>query len=243
VVDPTGPIRNAPAGHHISWVVQLLPDLDARAVARRMVPERGAYAAENDTARAVVLGVLLCPSDPGPYRATPATPPPAGIAEPALTSYVGVHNDVEAPIDANNNGVFFRNSHVRYEDIEDGMSTTLFFGEAARSGAELGWASGTRATLRNAGWGLNWAPGIAGLGPPAIAPVPGDPAFPAPPGGPPATKPPADPVGGFGSRHPGGANFGFGDGSVRFLRSAIKPAILQSLANRADGALIGTDQF
>jgi prepilin-type processing-associated H-X9-DG protein len=45
-------------------------------------------------------------------------------------------------------------------------------------------------------------------------------------------------VGEFGSRHPGGGNFVFGDGSVRFLSEKIRAPIYRSLGNRADGNLI-----
>ena len=38
-------------------------------------------------------------------------------------------HDVEAPIDTTNNGSFFLNSAVRYEDITDGTSKTIFLGE------------------------------------------------------------------------------------------------------------------
>ena len=44
-------------------------------------------------------------------------------------------------------------------------------------------------------------------------------------------------VGGFGSYHPGGANFAFGDGSVRFLSESTPPEMLQQLGHRADGKL------
>ena len=37
-----------------------------------------------------------------------------------MTNYVGCHNDAEAPIDVKNNGVFFLNRAMRYEDIPDG---------------------------------------------------------------------------------------------------------------------------
>ena len=50
-------------------------------------------------------------------------------------------------------------------------------------------------------------------------------------------------VGGYSSRHPGGANFAFGDGSVRFLKNSISPGVLKLLANRADGEIISADKF
>jgi prepilin-type processing-associated H-X9-DG protein len=39
----------------------------------------------------------------------------------------------------------------------------------------------------------------------------------------------------FGSRHDGGAFFGFCDGSVRFLRDSADPLKVQALAGRNDG--------
>jgi hypothetical protein len=45
-------------------------------------------------------------------------------------------------------------------------------------------------------------------------------------------------VGGFGGPHSIGVYFAFGDGSVRFVRTNIAPAIRLRMANRADGDLI-----
>jgi len=50
-------------------------------------------------------------------------------------------------------------------------------------------------------------------------------------------------VGGFSSRHPGGANFLFGDGSVRFVSQKIRTSVYRSLGNRADGNLISGDEY
>ena len=50
-------------------------------------------------------------------------------------------------------------------------------------------------------------------------------------------------VGGFGSRHGSGANFLFCDGSVRFLKKSIDPQVFRHLGHRADGEIIGGDQY
>lgn len=45
----------------------------------------------------------------------------------------------------------------------------------------------------------------------------------------------------FGSFHPGGAHFGFVDGSVQFLADLLDPVVLAELASRAGGELSGTN--
>ena len=45
------------------------------------------------------------------------------------TSYAACHHDVEAPIDADNHGVFYLNSRTRYDDITDGPAFTILVGE------------------------------------------------------------------------------------------------------------------
>jgi prepilin-type N-terminal cleavage/methylation domain-containing protein len=209
-VNPTGPIAHAPQGYHVSWIVQILPHLDQRNAYNHFDFTFGVYAPQNSRVRAHRLPVLICSSDPsGGFSQTQEH-----------SSYAGCHHDSEAPIDVDNNGVLFLNSSVRFEEITDGSSTTIFIGERLLESTDLGWVSGTRATLRNTGSPIN------GAGPlPALLPVPGGPA--------------ALSVGGFSSRHEGGAHFGLGDGSVRFLSENISLATFAALANRADGELIG----
>jgi len=246
VVNPTGPIVDAPSGYHFNWISQLLPYLDARPVYRKFDFNTGVYAPQNGTARSIMLNVLMCPSGSLPFRMAPIGPNPSIGGNPALTSYAACYNDIEAPIDLKNTGVFFLNSRVRYEDIDDGSSNTIFFGEKLAEDTELGWASGTRSTLRNMGWMVNrkfkttrLPSGAAttevddSIGPMTTVGVGGQ-----------AGEAPKTPlVGGFSSRHPGGANFGFGDGSVRFIKSTASAKILQLLGNRADGELLSADQF
>jgi prepilin-type processing-associated H-X9-DG protein len=45
-------------------------------------------------------------------------------------------------------------------------------------------------------------------------------------------------VGAFGSEHPGGAQFAFGDGHIEFIGSSIALPVYQLLGNRADGKLL-----
>jgi prepilin-type N-terminal cleavage/methylation domain-containing protein/prepilin-type processing-associated H-X9-DG protein len=45
------------------------------------------------------------------------------------------------------------------------------------------------------------------------------------------------------SAHPGGANFLMGDGSVKFIKSTIAPAIYSALGTRAGGEVVSADQF
>jgi len=181
----------------------------------------------------------------------------SGIPDAAPTSYAACHHDVEAPIDTGNKGVFYLNSHVRSDEIEDGLSHTLFVGDKRARGDELGWASGTRATLRNTGTPINrtildpadLTPFQISLSPnpnfpdPNVPQMPADPALAANPDQKPATVAQPITVGGYGSQHSDGANFLLGDGAVRFLRTSINTRVYQLLANRNDGVALGDDQF
>ena len=196
----------------------------------------GLYETQNLTTRTNLVRGFLCPSDPGVNRA------PSGAA---LTNYTGSHNDTEAPINSKNNGVLFLNSTIRFEDISDGTSQTIFVGEKLNDGLGEGWASGTRASLRNMGSPVN-----AFKTPTAVAtPTPAVPGGDDGEGGGAAQGAAANAsdtltfVGSYSSRHPGGANFTFGDGSVRFLKNSASPKIFLWLANRADGEIISSDTF
>jgi prepilin-type N-terminal cleavage/methylation domain-containing protein/prepilin-type processing-associated H-X9-DG protein len=236
-VNPTGPIQSATNGYHASWTLQMLPFLEQSAVAKKFNDLVSVYAPENTSARKIVINSLLCPSDSGPHSRSSD-----GVA---LNSYAACHHDVEAPIDANNKGTFFLNSHIRGEDVADGTSNTIYFGEKLRDASELGWASGTRATLRNTGTPINQTRvGVIGFLANEEETAPGDDASSNPNAGAGTGAGSAlNLVGGFGSPHPGGSNFSFGDGSVRFLKNSINPKVYRYLGNRADGEMISGDQF
>ena len=246
-VNDKGPIVATRQGYHYSWIVQILPYIEQKNLQKKFDFNVGLYDPKHESARSFVLNSFLCPSDAGSFAGNGGGS--AGVIV-AQSSYMGIHHDVEAPIDVTNNGVLFLNSAIRYEDIEDGGSNTLFVGESKHQKADLGWASGTRATLRNGGWGINQDPakfmlvGTSTKSMLADAQADGAPPIAPPTGGTdPKIKPPVEPVGGFSSPHPGGANFSFGDGSVKFLKNTIATDVFAKLCNRHDGDVVSGNSY
>jgi prepilin-type N-terminal cleavage/methylation domain-containing protein len=210
VVNPEGPIRNEPVGYHHNWLEPLLPYLDEGTAYEHIDFSAGVYDEKNAAVRKLRMVNFICPSEV--EQSLPAS------------NYAGCHHDIEAPIDADNRGVLFLNSRIAEGDVSDGASHTIFLGEKIFDPGDLGWMSGTRATLRNTGLAIGSSlPGamLAGTGDdPAKA----------------AEKSPVYVVG-FASYHPGVAVFGFGDGSVLVVSDEIDKKLLRQLANRADGEL------
>jgi prepilin-type N-terminal cleavage/methylation domain-containing protein len=224
-INEAGPIRSEPIGNHASWIVQILPHIDQVNAYQQYDSSVGVYDPKNAKVRALTISVLICPSSGAP----PATTAAGAIV--GQTTYAGCYHDSEVPIDVDNNGVLFLNSRIRFEDVKDGLSNTIFIGEKFADATSLGWMSGTRATLRNASSiNLNRPTRFGGPPPIPVPPVGDEPG---------QAQNPLLQVGGFGSYHTGGCHFAIGDGSVRFISENIAPAILMQLGNRADGQLMG----
>jgi prepilin-type N-terminal cleavage/methylation domain-containing protein/prepilin-type processing-associated H-X9-DG protein len=120
-----------------------------------------------------------------------------------------------------NDGVFMYGREMSIREIEDGMSNTLFVGETVMGNSPVQpniWTNGNRATscLRNTSAPVNWPIGLdAGRG----LLVPGS-------------------NGGFASRHPGGANFAFGDVHVIYVQEDIDATVYKQLSTRANGDVV-----
>lgn len=215
-VNPTGPIENVADGYHMSWIVQILPYFEQQNVFRHFDFTESVYAETNLPPRSQVIAMVVCPSsrfnDP----------------EIEISNYAGCHHHTSEPIASDNSGLLFLNSSIAYEDIDDGSSNTILIGEMIPDEDSLGWASGTRSSLRNAGTPINNNDTNAfrfrrELPPEEEAPDVHDVLF----------------VGGFGSFHEGGINAALADGSVRFISENISAETFAALANRSDGEMLG----
>ncbi|MBI1310185.1 DUF1559 domain-containing protein [bacterium] len=212
-VNATGPIQSTPEGYHMSWIVQILPNIEQQALYKAIDFNLGAYD-QAANVRQARLSSFQCPSDPEWVRG----------GDTSYSNYAACHHDQESPIDVDNNGVFFLNSEIRFKDILDGASNTIFIGEKRGVEPGLGWLSGTRATLRNTGAGPNKSPAstTATRSSQTTGPLFENTAT----------------VGGFGSWHIGGSQFVLGDGSVRFISENIDIETFQHLGNRRDEKIL-----
>lgn len=190
-------ISSLPEGYHQNWISSLLPYLDRKALHDAIDFDVGVYAAINEPVRDTDLPFLRCPASVGEQVAN-------------TTSYAGMHSSVSEPIGVNDNGLLMLNRWIVPGDVPDGIGYTILLGEKLSPREyDLGWMSGTRSSLRNAGTRINE---------PVSLDVYHDPAF----------------VGGLGSLHAGGASAGMADGSVKFLQDSIDMEVFRSMVNRED---------
>jgi prepilin-type N-terminal cleavage/methylation domain-containing protein len=203
-----GVVGTPPTGYHVSWLVQILPQVDRQIVYKRFDFTKGVYVEPNLAMSKVAISTYQCPSDPWGYD---------GDDKGRPSSYAGVYSHERAAIDVGTTGVFTLNSSTRSEAIEDGLSLTLFVAEKRNARTDLAWSSGTLATLR-AATGMNKLPPDRFIREVEV------------PGG-----EPVEPNDGFSSYHVGGGHFLMGDGAVRFMSQNLDPRVLSSLAHKSDG--------
>ncbi|QEH37022.1 hypothetical protein OJF2_56070 [Aquisphaera giovannonii] len=238
------PVASTPDGYWLGWIPSILPKMEQSRIFDSFNFDVGTGDAANSTVAFTQIKTLICPTGERTGRGMslgwmgPQGGPSPSVSTPGPSYYAACHHDVEAAIDEDNRGVMFLNSRVRLDDILDGLSSTLLVGEL-QTPSPLGWASGTRASLRNTGHPLNafdgqpigralpeGQQGASDLSATSVEAAITEgrlrvsPQF----------------VGGFSSAHLGdGANFAFADGSVRFLRRTIERSVYERLGSRSDG--------
>jgi prepilin-type N-terminal cleavage/methylation domain-containing protein/prepilin-type processing-associated H-X9-DG protein len=221
------------------WAAYLLPYVEQDNLYRQI---DFTQPVQNSPAGQAVVKAYLCPSDVTPAAAF-AVPDAFGVpvAQAAPCSYAAcVGGDESGTTDPAGLGVFYRNSRTRFTDITDGTSNTILVGERAWANANGVWAGAVPNGVCRRG-PTNPNPGSAAAALPAAALVLAHSHFNN------ATSDTDSGLDDFSSRHPGGSNFLFADGSVRFVRSIPADAltgytpdglIFQAMGTRANGEVV-----
>ncbi len=238
------------------WAARSLNQMEQAPVFNSINFVLGVEFPANQTARLTTISSFFCRPTPGDStrsplwtRRRPARRRETPICDVASSNYVGsvgsgdpsslypyiIDDDDGPPGRDNGNGIFFRNATVTIAQITDGTSQTFLAGERIRtfSGdldrhrhqrerplialqAEAGLDPRGRRCMVLSHTGEGHGPNSpSGL-------AHGDQ---------------------YSALHPGGANFAFCDGSVRFIKEQVGFTIFQSLATRQGGEVLSADQF
>jgi prepilin-type processing-associated H-X9-DG protein len=216
---------------------------------------------ENSTVVRSTINTLLCPSGQHP-EAFDGDPQPPSVWTPtiaAVTHYsptIGVDARLAAAglVGSAGTGMLPKNLQPRLADVTDGLSLTIAFAESAgrpfvyrKGGRVLGDPLTYR--VNGGGWSRPASDfsidGSSLDGSVIPGPCPmnctngedvGSVSFPYPYYG-------SEGTGEVFAFHPGGANFLFGDGSVKFLKETIGIRTFASLITRAGGEVVSSDSY
>jgi prepilin-type N-terminal cleavage/methylation domain-containing protein/prepilin-type processing-associated H-X9-DG protein len=227
--DPTSD-ASADVGPGWGWAAYLLPYIEQDGLQLQI---DFSQTVGSSPASQTPIPLYLCPSD----AASPTFQVYNTSTVVAFANYVACNGTAEtSEHPGDNDGVFLRNSRTRYEDLVNGSSHTIFIGERCSTHALSTWTGAVPGGM---------APALMAPGPP-----PNDPYNQAETAQtlvlahgnrthvPSADQPLWD-ADTFYSRHIGGANFLFGDGSVHFLSSSINGIAYENLCNKSSGGPFG----
>ncbi|MCA9247113.1 MAG: DUF1559 domain-containing protein [Planctomycetales bacterium] len=227
-----------------SWAVQILPYMEETTVYDNILQRNKPIAdAANAPARETVLPAFLCPEDPTEPLAMLEAHGGSDLFLVARSNYLAVYGNEEfgeehdddhddpdprrwdhdedhdhdhEHADFLGNGAFYWNSRLKFQQIHDGLSKTIFVGERhSRLGPSI-WIGAVPGAEESIGRIL----GVADHVPNSDEGHFED----------------------FSSEHTDGANFLFGDGSVRFLLDEIDEATFRALATRDGKEVVELDE-
>lgn len=242
--------------YNTMWSAMILPHIEQQNLYNQIDLE-GYWTAgltthpPNLEALGVVLDIFQCPSagvEPFQYDASMeadrvsscylACASGLRVREAGDLPWCGMDRDQGFP---ESDGIFFLNSKTRTQDIRDGTSNTLLFGESVPdqnfldidAGGNLQkvdhWIIGSREMS-------DYETGFA-VGSNEISECLGSTAVPMN-----ALEDPNASIDAkelcFSSRHSGGINMGYADGHIKFLSSRIDPQVYSSLGTRSGGEVV-----
>jgi prepilin-type N-terminal cleavage/methylation domain-containing protein/prepilin-type processing-associated H-X9-DG protein len=235
--------NNLPNGQEIGpgwgWASLILGQLDQVALMNQINFSLPITDPECRTVRMVRNYTFLCPSnpfDPGPVVLKDASGNVV-VNDLAPGQYVASAGQLEVEeFAAQNNGVFYRNSRIGIPGITDGTSLTLMAGERSRNVADATWVGAVpfARACNNPGWRFQDCETANVLILAHTGPSPDENWVDLP-------NNRWAGVDDYWSLHPGGCNFLFCDGSVRFVKETVNPFVFSSLATRAGGEVISED--
>jgi prepilin-type N-terminal cleavage/methylation domain-containing protein/prepilin-type processing-associated H-X9-DG protein len=240
-----------PAGGTTVWI-EMLPYLEQDGLYKKWdyADNRNNVTGGRNATQAQVVRLLICPADRlsepvWELTAETAASPPWSRGFYGLSSYGGsagkraVHSGGPPAFPRiTRDGLFFIDSNLRLSDVSDGTSNTFLFGERYHFDPDFDrlrptvWPDATPV----GGWGRWGYVANAGVMFQVTLHTPVPINYRVPPGGNFSTL--EDRGCAFGSGHPGGANFAYSDGSVRFLRESTPLVTLQASSTRHGGEVI-----
>jgi prepilin-type processing-associated H-X9-DG protein len=200
------------------------------------------------TIRTTTISTYLCPSDnmPSSWSASVGLVEIIGgtilqlvhpICDVAGSNYVGVYGIGEPGVDGD--GVFFRNTSVRFGDITDGLSQTLCVGERS---IQLQKGRGQATWVGAVPGAQMWSCNATSIGDPdATGPCVKEDGSGMALGHTGEGHGPGDPysdVNQFLSHHGQGANFLYCDGHVKYLNRSIDYSMYKALSTRSSSEVV-----
>ncbi|QDT56427.1 putative major pilin subunit [Caulifigura coniformis] len=263
-VNPRGPIAHRPAGFHHSWIWALLPHLDQRSASDGLDQNLGAYDVANRPVARLVLPILLCPSDTPSRTSIDRVMRGAGLNNYAgvhhpveapidttnhgsfyVNSFLRYEEIPDGTAYTIGLGEIFRDP-TNLGWVSGTRSTLRNTSGINKTKVGIRPYANDPATIVDQKQVEDSAPldEIFPLGPEPGGDEDATEMLPTPEEGA-ILRPPAPPVavnldysvGGFDSRHAGGAQFLLLDSSSRFISENISPGLFEQLADRADGGV------
>jgi prepilin-type N-terminal cleavage/methylation domain-containing protein/prepilin-type processing-associated H-X9-DG protein len=233
-----------------NWIIELLPYFEQDNLYNQWNYDDNRYnvAGKEKATQAQIIEVLICPSDPLPQPVVEHT----GALTPAwcrgwygMSSYGGNAGYQSIGLGMSRDGIYFIDSCVRSRDVIDGHSNTILFSERDHHDRDYDLRQpvlfpGLKPIAEIGKWGFVAGPPGAVMGNVTLhTSVPIN--YRMPSDGSVADL--VNRVSAFGSGHPGGANFAFADGSVRFVRHSIALDTLKALSTRSGGEVVPDNEF